>query len=208
MHFLKKAAISLLFCFAAACLASQEIGDAAVPADPVAEAAAAAESATQAPALKFGVETDLLAWRIGELFEAYYLCAWFGPERWRFGLTGAAIELNPGHLPDGIARDHTYLAQLRADWSPSADRMGFWIGPSMLYEFLRITSVEGRESELSVLAAGFTAGYLLRSGKFYFGPSLAIHFTIGRPMFALNDAETLPVPPWSFETGFRFGYVF
>jgi hypothetical protein len=166
LTYTKKAGISLLLCFAAALLSSQE----------VAETEALAESVSKPTSWKFGVETDLLAWRIGELFEAYYLGVWFGPAHWKFGLTGAVMELNPGHLPDEVAPDNTLMAQLRADWSPSADRMGFWIGPSMIYEFLKITSVGGKESEVSVLVAGLTSGYLLKSEKFYFGPSLAVDF--------------------------------
>jgi hypothetical protein len=202
MLFTKKTGLILLFCFAVACLSSQE------NAEPAPAPGTASESPPKTPSFGIGVETDLLAWRIGELFESYYLGAWLGLPHWKFGLTGAAMELNPGHLPDGVARDYTLLAQLRADWSPSADRMGFWIGPSMTYEYLRITSTQGMESEVPILAAGLTAGYLLKSGKFYFGPSLAVHFTLGTPVFALNDAETAPAPPWSFETGFRFGYAF
>jgi hypothetical protein len=169
---------------------------------------AAEEEESSASSWKVGVETDLVAWRIGELFETVYLGAWVGPEHWKFALTGAALELNPGHFPDGIARDYTCLAQLRADWSPRADRMGFWVGPSLLYENLHIRSVNGIASEVSVLSAGTTFGYLLKSDKFYFGPSAAIHVTIGSPSFPLSDAEDMNLPPWSLETGFRFGYVF
>ncbi len=157
---------------------------------------------------EFGIETDLFAWRIGELFENIYLGAWIGIPHWKFVLSGGAMNVNPGHLPDFVKSNTAYIAQLRSDWFINKDLKGFWIGPSLSAEFADVVSTEDYKSKIFIMSGGFTTGYLFKAEHVYFGPSVSIHFTIGNPQLTVHEGYTYPMPPWSFETGFRFGYQF
>ena len=158
--------------------------------------------------VEFGIETDLFAWRIGELFENIFLGAWIGIPHWKFALSAGAMNVNPGHLPDLVKSNTAYLAQIRADWFLNKELEGFWAGPSLIAERADIVSTENYKNQLFIMSGGFSTGYLFKAGHVYFGPSVSVHFTFGKPELTVYEGFTYPMPPWSFETGFRFGYQF
>lgn len=157
---------------------------------------------------EFGIETDLFAWRISEPFENFFLGFWTGIPHWKFALSAGAMNFNAGHLPDFVKSNTAYIGQLRADWFLNKELDGFWIGPSLLGELADVISDENYKNRIFMMSGGVTTGYLFKAGHVYFGPSLAVHITFGKPQLAVNENTSHPMPPWSFETGFRFGYQF
>ncbi|MDD3860840.1 MAG: hypothetical protein PHW83_11630 [Bacteroidales bacterium] len=156
----------------------------------------------------WGVETELLAWRIGKFPKSFYLGGWYGQNQFKYSLATGYFDLVPNHLPDSFTNYKTFILNLKCDYFFNEEYKNFWIGPSLFFEKANMISEENYKSELSYFAVGFSTGFLFLIKKLvYIGPSLQIHFPLGKHKYVISTDRFYYVP-WSFEPGLRLGVKF
>jgi hypothetical protein len=156
----------------------------------------------------WGVETELLAWRIGKFPKSFYLGGWYGQNHFKFTLATGYFDLVPNHLPDSFINDKTFILNLKCDYFFNEQYKNFWIGPSLLFENVNMISEENYSSEISYFSLGFSTGFLfLIKNLVYIGPSLQIHFPLGKHKYIISPDRFYYVP-WSLEPGLRLGVKF
>lgn len=156
----------------------------------------------------WGVETELLAWRIGKFPKSFYLGGWYGQNHFKFSLATGYFDLVPNHLPDSFINDQTFILNLKCDYFFNEQYKNFWVGPSLLFENVNMISEENYASEISYFSLGFSTGFLfLIKNLVYIGPSLQIHFPLGKHKYIISPDRFYYVP-WSFEPGLRLGVKF
>ena len=157
------------------------------------------------PLSKWGVETDMLAWRIGKFPKSFYLGAWYGRSHLKFEAAVGHLDLVENHTPDHFISDHTWIATVKCSYFFHQGFKHFWIGPSLVYENADLVSKENYSSTIEYWSLGFSTGYLFSiKDVVYFGPSLQVHFPLSKLDYVVEPGNTYTVP-WSLEPGLRIG---
>ena len=156
----------------------------------------------------WGVETDMLSWRIGKFPKSIYLAGWHGYKHLKFSLGTGYFDLVEKHLPDHFIDDKTFVLNVKCDYFFHKGYKHWWIGPSLLFQSTKLTSEKNYKSKLNYLTIGFSTGYLFSiKDIIYLGPSLQIHTPLGKYSYII-DTDNRYTVPWSFEPGVRIGVYF
>lgn len=155
-----------------------------------------------------GIETDLLAWRIGKFPESFCIGGWYGYKGFKNSIVVGHFNLVKNHLPDGFVSDKSTVLNLRSEYFFNKKYKHFYLGPSLLFEHATLKSEKGYNQKLNYFMAGVSTGFLFNiKDLIYFGPSLVAHFPLGNHKYVFAPGDDMPLP-WSLEPGLKIGVTF
>lgn len=158
---------------------------------------------------RFGFDTDLIAYRIGEFPESFFLSGWYGWERLKLSVTAAHLKLVEAHTHDGFTNESDSVYGLGLDYLFNGHRSGFSCGPRLIYIDGVATSQKNQQrGDYQHFSAGINLGYLWNiTDHLYLMPNVNVLVPLGETKFAIGADDTYEAT-WNLEPGFRIGWEF
>jgi hypothetical protein len=154
----------------------------------------------------FGIETDYLAFRIGEP-DSYLICGWYGREHFKYSLLFAKIDYAPEHEIYEDADSESDIAAFRVDYFWNENLKGFWLGGAVVFEKTELVYHSERGS-LNTISLGVSGGYSYHlTDRFYVAPYLNILVPVERRKCVV-DGKEFKNASWGLEPGIKIGFVF
>ena len=158
---------------------------------------------------RFGIETDAIAYRIGEFPESYFVSGWYGRNHWKFGAFFTHLILVDEHTTDGFTDQKDNVVGVQAEYFFRDTLTGFSAGPVVMYVDGKARSKKNFQTgTYQHVSAGMTLGYTWRLwDHLTISPNLKVMGPIGKKEFEIGDDDTYEVP-WNLEPGLRIGWEF
>ena len=156
----------------------------------------------------YGVDTDLIAYRIGKFPQSVFISGWYGWDHWRLSATFSYLELVEDHVLEGFDDDVVTLYGIGAAYAFSDGWSGFTVGPRLVYMEGRVTSERNlQRGNYYSLNAGINPGYIWKiTPNLYVLPNVNILFPIGEKEYTIGD--DVYENTWNLEPGLRVGWEF
>jgi len=154
----------------------------------------------------FGIETDYLAFRIGES-GSYLITGWYAKDNIKYSLTYAAIDVTKEHETHENADSESNIIAFRVDCYRNDDLKGLWFGGAVVYEQQELV-YNNKTGKINSISAGITCGYSFYvSDNFYIAPYVNALAPIGKHECVI-DGKTFKNASWSLEPGIKIGVQF
>ncbi|HPG73624.1 MAG TPA: hypothetical protein PLM49_04980 [Bacteroidales bacterium] len=161
------------------------------------------------PKLKWGIEYDLMAPRIGK-WHSVHLNAYVGHGRFKRSLVFAGIQINSRHLTDeSFQQDHIIAFGYRAEVFSHKELKRWSTGLILLFSTNDvITSINQQAGSFNTFMIGLPIGYTWVLWKHLtINPNLSILVPLTNRTISIGT-DIVRQAPWGLEPGLRIGYRF
>ncbi len=159
--------------------------------------------------LKWGIEYDLMAPRIGKWYSVN-LDAWVSHGRFKHSLVFARIDINNKHTTEeSFIKDNLTAIGYRGEIFSHKELKRWSTGIILLYSMHDVTtSINKQDGHFNTLLVGLPLGYTWVLWKHLtINPNLSIIVPLTNRTVKIGIDE-VPQAPWGLEPGIRIGYVF
>ncbi len=156
----------------------------------------------------FGLETDLMVYRIGES-DSYSFGANYYKDQFKYSLFNYHINVVDAHLTEGFSKNivDAYVCKVERYFNVNAS--GFFLGGGILYESSDLTtSANSQKGHLNMYSLLISLGYDWNpTKKFHIIPNLHILLPLEDTDLKIGTDE-VKLASWGLEPGVKIGIEF